>query len=157
MNKWLSERLLNVLIVLTAFLPAMAPADTLYKYVGPDGKVVYGDKPPADNVNLTNCHSAGLKAVAAGLLIGGRLENMVRALQEKGIKFRIYSKQVGIDPSTVMGRNYHDLYPISIDIDAPDSDRPNRGKDGEKFEELRLQFDSKQTLERKSCSIMIVR
>jgi glutaredoxin len=52
MNKWQAEMLRGMLYLLLAMLPALAQADTVYKSVGPDGKIVYSDQPPAGDGKL---------------------------------------------------------------------------------------------------------
>lgn len=42
----------GVVFLLMVMLSASALADTVYKSIGPDGKVIYSDKPPADDGKL---------------------------------------------------------------------------------------------------------
>jgi glutaredoxin len=51
-NARLGALLGKALLLLLIVLPATAQADTVYKSVGPDGKVVYSDKPPSDEGRL---------------------------------------------------------------------------------------------------------
>ncbi len=52
MNNWPGSISRNALFLLMLMLSALAAADTVYKSIGPDGKVVYSDKPPADDGKL---------------------------------------------------------------------------------------------------------
>jgi glutaredoxin len=51
-NKRLNGTLRKILVLLAVILAMPAMADTVYKSIGPDGKVVYSDKPPADDGKL---------------------------------------------------------------------------------------------------------
>lgn len=42
-----------------ALLPALAPAQAIYRIVGPDGKVTFSDKPPASNEKATALSASG--------------------------------------------------------------------------------------------------
>lgn len=44
---------LSFATLLLALLPALAPAQAIYRIVGPDGRVTFSDKPPASNAQAT--------------------------------------------------------------------------------------------------------
>ncbi|MBX9872079.1 MAG: glutaredoxin family protein [Burkholderiaceae bacterium] len=49
-----------------ALLPALAPAQAIYRIVGPDGRVTFSDKPPVANEKATALSPSGRSAQAAG-------------------------------------------------------------------------------------------
>ena len=49
-----------------ALLPALAPAQAIYRIVGPDGRVTFSDKPPTANEKATALSPSGRSAQAAG-------------------------------------------------------------------------------------------
>jgi glutaredoxin len=64
---------LAILVLWTAAVTTPSAADTLYKSVGPDGRVVYSDRPPADGriektMTFENLPSSPLPAATADYL-----------------------------------------------------------------------------------------
>ncbi len=57
--------LLAVAITL-GLLPALVPAQAIYRIVGPDGRVTFSDKPPATNEKATALSPSGRSAQPAG-------------------------------------------------------------------------------------------
>lgn len=51
---------------LLALLPALAPAQAIYRIVGPDGRVTFSDKPPASHEKATTLGPGGRSALPAG-------------------------------------------------------------------------------------------
>jgi glutaredoxin len=49
-----------------ALLPALAPAQAIYRIVGPDGRVTFSDKPPATSEKATTLGPGGRSAQPAG-------------------------------------------------------------------------------------------
>lgn len=49
-----------------ALLPALAPAQAIYRIVGPDGRVTFSDKPPASNEKATTLGPGGRSPLATG-------------------------------------------------------------------------------------------
>lgn len=49
-----------------ALLPALAPAQAIYRIVGPDGRVTFSDKPPASSEKATALGPGGRSAQPAG-------------------------------------------------------------------------------------------
>lgn len=49
-----------------ALLPALAPAQAIYRIVGPDGRVTFSDKPPTASEKATALSPSGRSAQAAG-------------------------------------------------------------------------------------------
>lgn len=49
-----------------ALLPALAPAQAIYRIVGPDGRVTFSDKPPTSNEKATALGPGGRSAQPAG-------------------------------------------------------------------------------------------
>ncbi len=52
--------------VALALLPALAPAQAIYRIVGPDGRATFSDKPPATSEKATALSPSGRSAQAAG-------------------------------------------------------------------------------------------
>jgi glutaredoxin len=52
MKNWPAGTLQGMLFLLLTILSASAQADTVYKSIGPDGKIIYSDQPPAGDGKL---------------------------------------------------------------------------------------------------------
>lgn len=63
-----------------ALLPALAPAQAIYRIVGPDGRVTFSDKPPANNEKATALSASGRSSSSPA---SGDLPFELRQLMER--------------------------------------------------------------------------
>lgn len=75
----MSARILSVATLLALSWPLAAPvgAQTIYRIVGPDGKVTFSDKPPAGQAAVTATQGAPRSAAAAGPALPFELRQVV--------------------------------------------------------------------------------